>query len=55
MESSQTVLVEFVRAWGHPTRDEVYGPPQRVRVSEWIANNLERLGYVKRVEEKSNG
>lgn len=46
-----TVLIEFIKAWGHPTRNEVYGPPQRAKVSEWIANNLVNGGYAKRVTE----
>ncbi len=44
-----TVTVEFIKAWGHPTRNEVYGPPQRARCSKRIAKNLESGGYVKLV------
>lgn len=51
MESNQQpkVLIEFIKAWGHPTRNEVYGPPQRFLVSERAANTLVSGGYAKRV------
>lgn len=47
-----SVLIEFTRAWGHPTRNEIYGPPQRARVSERIARILcrESDAYAKRVQ-----
>ena len=48
--SEPKVLIEFVRAWGHPTRNEVYGPPQRFWVSEWAAENLVSGAYAKRAE-----
>lgn len=39
------VRIEFIKAWGHPTRNEVYGPGNRARVSRWIADNLISGGY----------
>jgi len=49
------VRMEFLRAWGHPTRNEVYGPGNRVRVSEYIAGILEKNGIAKRLEDSSRG
>jgi len=34
------VTIEFTRGWGHPTRNEIYGPGDRARVSEYIASIL---------------
>jgi len=41
--------IRFLKAWGHPTRNEVYGPPQVVIVSQWIADNLIGGGYAELV------
>jgi hypothetical protein len=42
-----TVVVEFVQAWGHPTRNEIYGEGQRVRVTPEVAKMLINGGYAK--------
>lgn len=48
------VAIEFIKVWGHPTRNEIYGPPQQVRVSEWVAHNLcdGESPYAKRISEE---
>ena len=54
MELNGKVLIEFVQVWGHPTRNEIYGPPERVLVSEWVANHLVSHGIAKRVANEVN-
>ena len=46
------VRIRFLKAWGHPTRNEVYGPGSGVvRVSEWIAGILTKDGTAEIVTE----
>jgi len=49
------VHVEFIKAWGHPTKNEVYGPPQRFLVTAWQATQLINGGYAKLVKEIKHG
>lgn len=49
-EKEMSVVIEFIKVWGHPTRNEIYGPPQRAMVSEWIAKNLVHNGFAKRIQ-----
>ena len=34
------VRIRFLKVWGHPTRNEIYGPGDHVWVSAWVANTL---------------
>lgn len=43
------ITIKFIRVWGHPTRNEIYGPGQIVKVSEWVAEVLCRGGYAIRL------
>lgn len=39
--------IEFLKAWGHPTKNEIYGPPQVVFASSYQAERLVFSGYAK--------
>lgn len=41
------VTIEFVKVWGHPTKNKIYGPPDRARVSDRVAQTLVNGGYAK--------
>lgn len=40
-----SVDIRFIAAWGHPTRNEVFGPGSKARVSPYIARILISGGY----------
>ncbi len=44
-----TVKVRFIKSWGHPTRNEVYGYGQIAWCSRRIADNLISGGYAEEV------
>lgn len=46
------VWIEFIKSWGHPTRNLICGVGSRWKVSEWAADNLERSGYARRVKQR---
>lgn len=43
--------IEFIKAWGHPTKNLICGPGDRARVSDWIASVLVRDGTARIVEQ----
>ena len=43
------VKMRFLKTWGHPTRNEIYGPGDRVRVSEAVSKMLEQHGTAERI------
>lgn len=46
------VWIRFIQAWGHPTRNEIYGPSSgKVGVSRWVADNLISGGYAEGVKD----
>lgn len=48
--------IRFIKAWGHPTRNEIYGPGSIARVSRRIADTLVHSGIVEIItEEEPNG
>ena len=49
------VEIEFIKAWGHPTKNKIYGPPQRFLVTSWQAVQLVNGGYAKLVKEEKHG
>ena len=49
---SKPILIEFLKVWGHPTKDLICGKGDRARVSPWIAKTLIGTGTAKKVEAK---
>ena len=48
------VQVVFVKVWGHPTKNQIWGPSDGVIwMTEDQAATLERQGYVERVTSRS--
>lgn len=47
--SVMTVLIRFLKVWGHPTRNIIMGVGDTARVSEWIAELLIKQGYAEKV------
>lgn len=45
--NSKKVWIQFIKPWGHPSRNEVFGYPQIVLASHWAATILVRTGYAK--------
>lgn len=53
MKIHEFVQIEFIRVWGHPTKNLIMGVGSKARVSEYLCGILERGGYVKRTENKN--
>lgn len=48
------VQIRFIKAWGHPTRNQIMGVGEVWWVSPWVADNL-CPEYAERVEEGKSG
>lgn len=54
-KTGNRVRIRFLKVWGHPTKDEIYGPSSGVvEVSEWAADQLIRTGYAVRVSDEAS-